>query len=86
MARNIEQPEWIPKFTDVGFEKTKIPPDVFKMLLLDYGKEKFLMFDEVFSCSLMISEKIIRNEENKKSSIKNLKWTYLTQLRFSSLS
>ena len=81
VARNKEQPAWIPKFTEVGFEKTKIPPDVYKMLLLDYGREKFFMFDEVFSCSLMLTERIIRNKENKKSSLKSFKFTFLTQLR-----
>ena len=35
-----EQPAWVPKFTKVGFKKTKIPPDVHAMMLWEYERKK----------------------------------------------
>ena len=40
MALNEDQPAWVPKFKEVGFEKTKIPADVYKMLLKEYERAK----------------------------------------------
>merc|ERR1719483_844092 len=35
-ALNQQQPEWVPKFSKVGFEKTKIPEDIYKRILSEY--------------------------------------------------
>ena len=42
-----EQPEWVPKFTQTGFEKLKIPSDLYRMLVDDYERVKPDMTEEV---------------------------------------
>ena len=42
-----EQPEWVPKFTQTGFEKLVIPSDLYKMLVDDYERVKPDMAEEV---------------------------------------
>ena len=42
-----EQPEWVPKFTQTGFEKLVIPSDLYKMLVDDYERVKPEMAEEV---------------------------------------
>ena len=38
-----EQPAWLPKFTKVGFMKTKIPPDVYAMMLWEYERKNIFL-------------------------------------------
>ena len=84
MAKGMaeEQPAWVPKFTRKGFEKTKIPADVYAMLLWEYERQKTSIKDDTLNGHN--SDKIINNKKKAQSSIKNMKKTYLIELRFCS--
>ena len=83
VARNEEQPFWVPKFTSLGFEKTQIPTDVYTMLLWEYERLKDSMIEEPSPKGVINCEEIIQDEKNKQSRIKNLRNTFLTILRLS---
>ena len=83
IAGNKEQPLWVPKFTNKGFEKTRIPPDVYAMLLWEYERLKNSMQEEPNLGGLIHSEEIIKDEKNKKSRIEVSKNIFLTVLRWS---
>ena len=38
LAMNKKQPEWVPKFTEVGFEVVPIPAAVFAALVADHRR------------------------------------------------
>jgi len=61
IALNEEQPEWVPKFTEVGFEKVKIPPNVFDMLQKEYERLKPFMFVESCARAVINCEQIIND-------------------------
>jgi len=82
VAGNNEQLAWVPKFTSVGFEKTKIPPDVYAMLLWEYERLKYSMKQEPLPKGVINCEEIIHDDKNKQSRIKNLRNTFLTLLSF----
>jgi len=86
MALNEEQPAWVPKFTKVGFEKTKIPPDVYSMLLREYERVKSTMSEESCAKAVINCEQIINSEEEAESSLRSSKRTYITQLSQSVLN
>ena len=81
MALNEEQPAWVPKFTEVGFEKTEIPADVYKMLLEEYEKVKPSM--QVEGCgglkAMINCEQIVDDEDE--CSLRTLKRTFIMNLR-----
>ena len=82
MALNEEQPAWVPKFTKVGFEKTKIPPELYAMLLREYERVKASMYEESCAKAVINCEQIIDSEEEEESSLRSSKRTFITQLRF----
>ena len=82
LGSDEEQPAWVPKFTKVGFEKTKIPADVYAMLLWDYERRKSLMFKEPTSDGIINCQEIIEIENKRQSRLKDLRRTFMTKLRF----
>ena len=80
---NKEQPSWVPKFTKIGFEKTKIPKDVFTMLLWDYQRKKSILYPENFRYGGFINcRKLVNNKKKAQSRIKSLNRTFGITLRF----
>ena len=80
MARNEEQPAWVPKFTKVGFMKTRAPPGVHAMLLWEFARNKAFNREELLDRGGIISaEEIVKNE--KKSSLKRLKKVFKYEIR-----
>ena len=51
IALNKKQPDWVPKFTKLGFEKTRIPDKVYSKLLSEYEGLKQKMYQE--SCAVV---------------------------------
>ena len=80
MALTEEQPAWVPKFTRKGFEKTKIPPDVYAMLLWDYERQKTSF--KVNSDSFNGNNQIINNKKKAQSSIKTMNVMYIMDIRY----
>ena len=78
-----EQPTWVPKFTKEGFEKIRIPPDMYTMLLWDYERQKPSMIDEPQARGPINSEQIIDNKKKAQSNVKNMRRAFLIELRFS---
>ena len=62
-TKEEEQKAWVPKFTEIGFEKTKIPTDVYNMLLWEYEKEIPFMYHEPFARGGINSEQIVSNKK-----------------------
>ena len=79
MALNEDQPAWVPKFTEVGFEKTKIPSDVYKMLLTEYERVKPSMIVEGCAKAVINCEQIMDDEND--SSLRSSKRTFIMELR-----
>jgi len=79
-TKEEEQKAWVPKFTEIGFEKTKIPPDVYKMLLWEYEKEIPFMYHEPFARGGINAEQIVSNEKKGQSRIQNMDRAFLTNL------
>ena len=83
VVMNKEQPSWVPKFTKNGFEKTKIPKDVFTMLLWDYQRKKSILYPENFRYGGFINcKKLVNYKKKAQSRIKSLNRTFGITLRF----
>ena len=78
-----EQPAWVPKFTELGFKKTRIPPDVYAMLLWDYERQKPSMIDESNTRGEINSEHILNIKKKAQSTVKDMGRAFLTNLRLS---
>jgi len=87
MALNEEQPDWVPKFTKVGFEKTKIPSDLYTELLREYQRVKQNMVLESCAKAVINCEEIIDDEEecslrtSRRTFIMNLNGVVLDKLK-----
>merc|ERR1712142_252895 len=71
IAVATEQPVWLPKFTEVGFQKISIPPDVYSMLLKEYQRNMPFMYEEYCVNALMNCKQIIDNKERARSSLRS---------------
>ena len=80
VSNTEEQPAWVPKITKVGFKKTKIPPDVYAMLLWEYERNKSFLKYETLNGHNNVN--IVNNRKKKQSSLKNIRSTYTIELRF----
>ena len=79
IALNEGQPLWVPKFTEVGFEKTKIPSDIYKMLLKEYERVKPSMVVEDCSKAVINCEEII--DDGEECSQRSSRRTFLMTLK-----
>ena len=82
ITKEEEQKAWVPMFTELGFEKTVIPTDVYNMLLWEYEKEIPFMYHEPFARGGINAEQIVTNQKKAQSSIKNMQRAFLTNLRY----
>ena len=82
MAMNKKQPGWVPKFTEIGFEKIKIPKKVYAALKKEHKKFKSQMAPEACAKGVFNCEEIIDNPELQESSLRLNKKTFVMAPRF----
>jgi len=84
-AMNSLQPEWVPKFTKVGFEKTKIPADIYKRIMLEYKqlKDDGQMIEEPCSKAVINCEVIVDKDDI--CTLRSSRRTFVTALSQSTL-
>ena len=75
-----EMPEWVPKFTQTGFEKLKIPPDLYKMLVDDYERVKPEMAEEVCIQAVINCQEI--QDLGDESILRSRRRTFIMELRW----
>ena len=75
-----ELPEWVPKFTQTGFEKLKIPPDLYKMLVDDYERVKPDMAEEVCIQAVINCQEI--QDLGDESIVRSRRRTFIMALRW----
>ena len=81
IALNKKQPYWVPKFTAVGFEKVPIPAEIYSNLLTEYEKLKSKPSQESCISALINCEKIISDDDQEESQLKESQQTYMMVLR-----
>ena len=81
IAMNKMQPNWVPKFTKVGFEKVQIPSEIYSAILTEYEKLKSSPSQERCYRAVINCEEIVSDEENEESSLKESQKTYMMFLR-----
>ena len=75
-----ELPEWVPKFTQTGFEKLKIPSDLYKMLVNDYERVKPDMAEEVCIQAVINCQEI--QDLGDESIVRSRRRTFIMALRW----
>ena len=80
MALNQDQPAWVPKFTKVGFEKVKIPAEIYQMLIKEYERIKPGMRVETCARAVINCEQIV--DDDYESSLRTSKRTFIMELRY----
>ena len=80
IALNKNQPDWVPKFTKVGFEKVKIPPKIYSVILTEYKSRKSSLTRESCIRALINCEEIVSDEAEEVSSLKQTQQTYMMLL------
>lgn len=78
IALNHEQPEWVPALTKVGFEKIKIPTDLWRRLLKDYERVRPRMVRE--SCILSVINCQEIQEGREESHLNSVARTFMMEL------
>ena len=81
IALNKMQPNWVPKFTKVGFEKVQIPSEIYSAILTEYERLKSSPSQEGCTRAVINCEEIVSDEENEESSLKESQRTYMMFLR-----
>ena len=74
-----DQVEWVPKFTQVGFEKMKIPADLYKLLLEDYERAKPDMVEEYCIQAVINCQEIM--DMGEESTLKRRRRTFMMEMR-----
>ena len=77
IAMNKEQPDWVPAFTEVGFEKVDIPKKVYKALKAEQERLQPTMVQETCAKGVINCEEIIDNADLQESSLRSLKKTFV---------
>ena len=76
--QNIEQPEWVPMFNEIGFQKVQIPAKLWETLS-EYYEKMIPMFEEVIYDSWSLDHMLV--EENaRESSLKPVSPYFLMEL------
>ena len=81
IALNKMQPNWVPKFTKVGFEKVQIPSEIYSAILTEYERLKSSPSQEHCSQGVINCEEIVSDDEMEESSLKEIQKTYMMLLR-----
>ena len=77
VALNKEQPDWVPKFTEIGFEKVKIPDDLFTSLKAEQERLKSQMVVEGCAKAVINCEEILDNPEEEQSYLADSRKTFM---------
>ena len=84
---NKEQPPWVPKFTKVGFEKLKIPAELYSHILTEYERlKKATQPKEDCAVAVINCQEIVSDVENQKSRLKEHRKTTIMYLRLGTFS
>ena len=75
-----EQPVWVPKFTQTGFEKLAIPTDLYKMLVDDYERVKPDMVEEVCIQAVINCQEI--QDLGDENIVRSKRRTFIMELRW----
>ena len=81
IALNKMQPNWVPKFTKVGFEKVQIPSEIYSAISTEYERLKSSPSQEGCTRAVINCEEIVSDEENEESNLKESQKTYMMFLR-----
>ena len=81
IALNKMQPNWVPKFTKIGFEKVQIPSEIYSAILTEYERLKSSPSKEHCNPPEINCEEIVSDEENEESSLKQTPKTFMMFLR-----
>ena len=79
---NKKQKYWVPRFTEQGFEKTRIPESVYKMLTLEKQGLEAEMIAESCIPSVINCLEIQEEEEAEECSLKTTQKTFMMTPRF----
>ena len=80
IALNKNQPDWVPKFTKVGFEKVQIPSKIYSVILSEYKSRKSSLTPEACQRALIACEEIVSDEAEEVSRLKQTQPTYMMLL------
>ena len=75
-----EQTVWVPKFTQLGFERLVIPSDLYKMLVDDYERVKPDMAEEVCIQAVINCQDI--QDLGDESIVRSRRRTFIMELRW----
>ena len=81
ISLNKTQPNWVPKFTKIGFEKVQIPSEIYSAILTEYERLKSSLSKEHCNPPEINCEEIVSDEENEESNLKESQKTYMMFLR-----
>ena len=81
IALNKKQPNWVPKFTKIGFEKVQIPSEIYSAISTEYERLKSSPSQEGCTRAVINCEEIVSDEENEESNLKESQKTYMMFLR-----
>ena len=74
-----EQAQWVPKFTQVGFEKVVIPAILYELLLQEYERVKPEKVEEFCEEAMINCQEI--QDEGDESRVRQRRRTFLMPLR-----
>ena len=80
IALNQLQPDWVPKFTEVGFQVASIPGDIFSALTSEHHQLQSRMVRESCAKAVINCEEIV--QENGEEFLKDKQQTYIMNPRY----
>ena len=81
LALNKLQPDWVPKFTEVGFQVTQIPEDIFSTLTSEHQRLQSVMVKESCAKAVINCEEIVINNEDGTEFLRNTQKTFIMNPR-----
>lgn len=86
VALNKEQPPWVPKFTTVGFDKLKIPTELYSHILTEYNRlKKATKPKEECAVAVINCQEIVSDVKNQKSRLEDHRKTAMMYLSHQTL-
>ena len=82
IAMNKKQAYWVPRFTEQGFEKVRIPKAVYKVLKVEHQKLEDRKQEERCIPSVINCLEIQEDEDAEECSLKTTQKTFMMKPRF----
>ena len=82
LAMNKKQPEWVPKFTEVGFEVVPIPAAVYAALVADHRRLEAGRSAESCPRGVINCEVISSNDDIQESTLREEHRTFMMTPRY----